>query len=169
MTGWTSSKWFTYPSTDNLWGAEPKSCILQTSELKAEPLPEGHLARKWQCGIWTQSLGSLLLHRTPQEDPEAHGLWCTAPRVAGEQARWRMVLDLCFLRGRLCGVRQQRGGAGNTNTKTDADTATVLSGHTLRASSQPHLTTSAATELICPTYVRMTPSGNLIFTKALHS
>lgn len=51
---------------------------------------------------------------------------------------------------KACGVYTAEGGAGNTDTKTDADVATVLSGHTLRASSQPRLFTTAATELILP-------------------
>ena len=75
---------------------------------------------------------------------------------------------MLFERKALWGYTAE-GWGGNTNTKTDADTATVLSGHMLRASSQPYLITSAATELILPAYVRMTPSGNLIFTNALHS
>lgn len=57
--------------------------------------------------------------------------------------------ELCFLR-KACGVYTAEGGAGNTDTKTDADAETMLSGHMLRASFQPRLFTTAATELILP-------------------
>ena len=51
---------------------------------------------------------------------------------------------------KACGVYAAEGGAGNTDTKTDAAVAMVLSGHMLRASSQPRLFMTAATELILP-------------------
>ena len=51
---------------------------------------------------------------------------------------------------KACGVYVAEGGAGNTDSKTDADAAMVLSGHMPRTSSQPRLFMTAAMELILP-------------------
>lgn len=145
-------------------GQNSKSCILQTSKLKAEPLPEGRSARKWQRGIWTQSLGSLPLHRTPQKDPEAHGLWCAAPRGAGKQARWQRVLErsYAFWEKGLWGLYSRGWG-----WKYRHEDWCRRGDGALRAHAESFISATSVHDCSygadSSQYVKRTPSGNLIF------
>lgn len=77
--------------------------------------------------------------------------------------------ELCFLRERLCGVYTAEGWGWKYKHEDGCrhgDSALQAHAESFISATSDH---DRATELILPTYVRMTPSGNLIFTKALHS
>ena len=164
-----SSKWFTCPSTDDLRGRTLNSCILQTSKFKAEPLPKGHSARKWQQGIWTEpGLPAAAPHPSGRPwSPQAVVHSSTGGRKAGQ---WRRVLErsYAFWEKGLWGLCSRGWG-----WKYRHEDWCRRGDGALRAHAESFISAMSVHDCSygadSSQYVRRTPSGNLIFTKALHS
>ena len=112
MTPRASSKWFTCPSTDNLWGAELLTAAfykLQSPKLSHFPKAtrlgsgsEGSEPRAWAPCCCTAPLRETL--KPTGCGAQLHG--GQGSRPDGESARE----ELCFLRKRLVGFMWQRVG-----------------------------------------------------------